>query len=403
MKIINFTVTELGGYNDQVIYNEEYDLDLVYTNMYTADLEPLNNSLSNNAVNKKLCKSSVKPKIPGGWNARRLGFVLVVSDVINGINVNNHIQGYSDPYTDGDEIDDIIFYINSVSTQYVYDGNPRLKHLVRLLRSDESILPIRSSDIVSSIKISNHYGHNIDDIYYGEDVFVADKINNNNILDTILYNYKKTLDIVPPNISDSCEILTTLNNVLLDKGLYHIEFINELYLKSGKLQDGNFKMSHLKMIDPDFKKCTQTSIVGEVENNKGSNNNRMLVQNIVYKLSNILSTEFIASGLFVYENNILSKTTTHIDSYQVDSESYSNVDKYFKQIILPLIVDTGIPFNRLTISYDVYGESVVSFDDEKYIFPTFADSLYCPLIGDREYLNKVSNDVMDIIDETDIC
>lgn len=381
--------------------------------------------------------------IVNGWDSRRFRFMMVVVFESNLTTSREIICGYTDHpgiTAMGNHLDpNMVFYINSVvpmirrvsSTQY---GNIEQflpstpSHMIGLDQFGEvkrgSRLHLMTPQSVLNQMVTNtlDYGNSVHDM--SSDVNTAsfssrDNTNSLRYASKLFTNYKDEVisDMQSPVGMSERELLSKVRGMSFEKlSTGTDQFINVINGVSG---DGNrtwFQLKELLRVDPNVLNSQVTQVV-MLENRtipieytqhvSGSDITTQMAVNI----SNVLPTIMLDYGLVKMSlsstNNLIGG---QIQTFITDMRSLSGSSYDLSHIVQPIINRINselIPIisinNQVVYDIDIIceltGETTIMLSIENqekipFIVPTFADTLFNPIITDnKEQMNHVVNGI----------
>ena len=391
--------------------------------------------------------------IPHGWGTERLLFMLAVDEVLDAATSYTHyIQGYNE-YNDATmsgKLDPRAhYYINSITTVVRSVGidnsvTSRVLHTFNVVTTssggfgyevdrgpNENAGLIRPSDVVAGMHYNAMYGD------YGGSVMQVKTASLNNGSDVSKRSNNdplryftdttnaiisgKSMAIGAPSPAD---ILNNANGLIDDIAINENGFIAAISSVTGVLEPNAFTLDQLAMIDPSV--SSKLLLV-----NSGS-----LLQDPVMS-TNILDTDITESLLnFTVESSVaqlfvnalsaamsdnlltvLSGTFTNITSQPVttianinsflegvDITPYgNNIVNYINAVINPQITNNNLWVTNIVFECDLLGATTVNVSIDNgpgvtYRLPTYADSLYTPVLTDRQTKEAVVSDFETITD-----
>lgn len=376
-------------------------------------------------------------QIPNGWGTQRVRFMLEVESLVNGMTLVSYIQGFSeyyDPSLSGHIDPNMKFYINSVTNVVrmidpangVYKTVPKntLNVVTDLAGGSkyeeidsphEDLKLLRPRDIVEDISALDMYSADTDSILNTTGVVGAtNETSNRENNDPIKY-LSKTINsyIDSKNVSsmtsDPSDILKNAAGLLTETNLMSIPFIYALHSVTGEFTPTTFTMNIMQLIDPGIQ--TKTNLIDNVNDIIAPSYNTMLDSDFTadmlnptvetIKASNISQTinsimlDCMLSSLDISFTNsggqpvvVVSDAKSFIEG--IDITSYVNrAVSRVKTILMPQITDSNQTIIEVFLHSDILGDTNISVSvnlqsAEVYRFPTFADSLYVPVIGNNQ-------------------
>jgi len=403
-----------------------------------------------------IVKLSSKPDgvvdIPNGWDTQRLMFVLVVDEEVSTtLMLTHYIQGYSeyyDPSHIGTLDPNAVYYINSVTTvtrtrnsatnaissrvtsTYNVVSDPTGNMSYQSVTDPSVMLEmIRPSDIITNIYANELYGNsnaalNVKTSSITNSGNVSSKANNDplkyftNTVNSVIKG--KCIDVGGNNYES---ILTNANGLVAEQAITNNSFMRSLAGVTGVLEPWCFTLNHLTTIDP-----TTSSKVTVVDNSQivrdpttttmldTNNTESMLnytaetdvVQTFVNTITTAMSENLItvASGIVTNVTGTPVVTISNIQSFLegVDITPYGNsLINYISSVIMPQLSLNNLRIIDIAFECDLLGDSTVSVcvdSQPQVIFrlPTFADSLYSPVVATPTAKEAVIDDFEGIVD-----
>lgn len=392
-------------------------------------------------------------KIHNGWGIERLQFLLEVDSNMGNNIFTSYIQGYSD-YNDvsySNHIDPRIrYYINSITTVSkipdpttgTYITRPYMSFNVirdelgkEVINFDNNMthdVLVRPSDLYKNMYFTNDYGNgevkpiNTTDLVTPTQAHVSRKSNANPV--------KYFTNIVNGYISgkDTAEISNNVADILRSAasctadGIYtNLAFVRSLTNLNGDLTPTSFTIMDLEMLDPSIAHKTNY-ITRDNYINLGQFNTMLdtndtadafqptvlntKAQHLASVIPSIMIETFI-TDLTISITNIMGEPiitpllfNTFIDG--IDTTAYINRLIHKLQLeVVPYITDFGASSVEILFTSNIMGDTTISLNINNsgnliYRFPTFCDSLYTPVISNRDRSTLIQNDLTQIVDAT---
>jgi hypothetical protein len=392
--------------------------------------------------------------IPNGWGTQRLRFLLEVESAFGGQGGSimvSYIQGFSeyhDPSISGFVDPNMMFYINSITNvvrtmdafgywhvtphstfNVVTDlaGGNRYEEV----ESIGDLKLIRPKDVIETIGTLELHGDNNTNVVNTTGSIsgksnTSDRMNN----DPMTY-FTKTLNSFlearsnAGRIEDTAGICETAGYALSEQSLMHMPFIYSLYALTGVFTPTSFTLATLKILDPGL--STHTTMFDNV-NDIGLQNFStildtehtapMMQPTIETMISTTVSqtmTSIMSECLLSVMSLSMSNTSgqpivivTDAKSFIEDIDIQAYVNKAvsrIKNILLPEITKGNMLQVEVHILANVLGDTSIAVSVNynpltPFRFPTFADSLYVPVITDNLNKNGIINDFANIIEAT---
>jgi len=392
--------------------------------------------------------------IANGWDTQRLMFVLVVDEYINEMTRTTHyVQGYSEHYdpTHTGRLDpNAMYYINSV-TSVMHTVNPVTNAISSRVMSTYNLVSdasgnlgyaqvtepdvgmelVRPCDIMSTLRTNAMYGDNpglntvVKTTSLGSGANVSRKSNN----DPLKYFTDSVNSVIVAKSiatahSSPADVLSNANGHVSEQPMGTNRFIHELARITGNLEPSSFTLNNLTRIDPSVSsKITVVESGGimadptayatglDTEYTEGLLNTTetsTVAQTFVNSLTSNMSENLIVS-MSGTVTNITGQPLTTISSVAsflegVDITPYGNrVVNYVNAVIMPQLTMVGMRIVSIVFSCDLLGDTTVSVSIDNspeviYRLPTFADSLYTPVITDKMTKSAVVDDFESITD-----
>lgn len=390
-------------------------------------------------------------KIPNGWGTQRLRFMLEV-ECIQDVTWSVYLQGYSeyhDPTLTGNIDPNMKFYINSITVvlrQYdpisrTYIGRPQstfnviTDHFNNVTFSEvddtRAMALLRPSDVVQNLNILEMYGAeqkpniiNASSRISSNNVHTSSRINNNPI-----HHFANTINSIidAKNLANSthnmADVYRLAQQNTVESKILNIPFIYALHLMTGKPTPSDFSLNNLLSIDVTVQ--NRITLVDHVNDMVIPTHNTMLdsaytestlqataesvkAVNTAQVISSIL-TECMLATLDVSITNIsgipviaVTNASTFIDG--IDPLVYVNKARTkIEHVLIPKLTDNGYTLIDIYISANILGDTNISISLNRlshvlFRFPTFADSLYIPVIADNITKDSLTDSYCNVID-----
>ena len=391
--------------------------------------------------------------IPHGWQTQRVRFVLEVeSPIASGILIS-YIQGFSeyyDPSLSGLLDPNMNFYINSITNVVkmvdpmngIYKTLPKntlnvVTDLAGGTKYEEVDSPhedlklLRPRDIVEDISALDMYSGDVDSVLnttgrVGAVNETSDRANNDPMkyLTKTINSYidsKNTAALT----SQPSDILKNAAGLLTETNLMSIPFIFALHSVTGEFTPTTFTLNIMNMIDPNIQ--AKTNLIDNVNDIIAPSYNTMLdsdntadmlnptvetikASNISQTINSIMLDSMLSTLDISFTNAsgqpvvIVSDAKSFIEGIDITSYVNKAVSR-IKTVLMPQITDGGQTLVEVFLHSDIVGDTNISISvnlqpPEVYRFPTFADSLYVPVIGDANTKAGTVQDFSNMFDLT---
>jgi len=403
-----------------------------------------------------------KAEIVNGWGTQRLRFILITSSpAADGHNEElSCFQGYTeyyDPTLSGDIDYNMKFHINTI-TNMLKMIDPHTKQYRVYVRGTHNLLLnninpydqgvnyhtdklIRPQDIISNLALRESVGpmtnsagfvntsDNLDNI-----VKVSSRANSNP-----LRHFAKTINAyttgratVTQQFGNTEDTLNSALNTVTETNPLHNDLIERLRTMTGVLVPTTFSINELLMIDPNTENnsllITQDQLVYnqnhftgtnvlDTDNTSatfGANQEAVIAASIQSSISGLM-VENMLSKLTFKSTNMVSGggvITTPIDagSFIDGLDPQPLVAKTlaaFDSTIMPEVTHGNMIPIEVTVSADILGDTTIAIlvggsSPEVYRYPTFADSLFTPVITNQNTSNMIINDMHEVFDMVSI-
>lgn len=389
--------------------------------------------------------------IPNGWRTERLRFILEIESELNGVLLSSYFQGYtehSDMTNSGLHDPNMPFYINSV-TNVTKTLDPVTKQLIvrptsvynvitdqfggkkfsEIFENGDEHRLIRPLDIVNNMDVSSMYGdvtENINSLVGGltHKIQTSKRGNNNGVsyfTNTVnAFIEGKSMSSLS---SDSGDVLKISSTMLSESSLNSLEFIHRLHNLTGEVTPTTFTLGMIEILFPNssnliFRTQGDTLITAnpiydsnETEELYKANIETMIATNIVHSINGIMSDNLLSVI------SLTASNTTGVDFVEViappqsiitglDTTRYENTLKAkVKHVLMPEITRNGLLVVTFTILSDLLGDTLVTVSVNggpmvPYRLPTFADSLYSPVVTTSSKAASLTDDLSNVLDTT---
>lgn len=386
--------------------------------------------------------------IPNGWGTERLLYMLSVEEPSTDNTWYTHyVQGYTD-YNDSTmsgRIDpNVPFRINSITTvirtrnMYTNQVESRVLETFNLVTTqsggytyESQTMPgheselIRPSDVINNLTAKATYSDlpgvpvhvKSGSITNGGNV--SRKSNN----DALKY-FANTVNAVISGKSmgvgygAEVDVLTEANGLLMERYVTDNAFIAAIARLTGELEPSSFTLNNLLGVDPSVSSkltlVAKGELVRDVQNTQSvldtDNAENLLnysaesavAQLVVNSLTATMADNLLTvlSGTVTNMQGTPITTVANINSFLegVDITSYGNrVVNYINSVIMPQVTRNGLFIASIVFDCDVLGSTSVNVCIDNgpaitYRFPTYADSLYTPVLTDAGTKDVVVGD-----------
>jgi len=432
-------------YNEPSLHNHKYGLN--YANMYTfidaldehyfdSDVpmeDVIEETLLMNDVTDiiKINKEKIgDAKIANGWNNERFVFLLITEIKTDSGTLESYIQGYTDhkDQIDDDTIDPRMkFHVNSVidifraidpvtKEEIILKGDnynvirkPENGNIVYGFKED--LIIIRPYDLLVNKAYEDMYE---DDIIHNKSVLhnnvVSNRANNTPLkfIAKIIDSYTKAAYTATPYMTPT-DTIKAASSFALENNTMHTPFIQRLYCVTGEPDNFDFDLGLLSKINPEIKECTTIlNMASDREITPDDTNS--LEYNIAIEMTHSISAILTDNFLSTIEFNINNKTGVplisiqSVNSFIPGTDMNSNLENVISQIMLkvmPKISENNKFLLDINVSCNILTDSVISVTigdgvKSEFVFPTFADGLYSPVISTESALNEM-DPVIDVL------
>jgi hypothetical protein len=393
--------------------------------------------------------------IANGWRTQRLLFLLEAENIIGGVTHIIYVQGYTeyyDPTITGIIDPNMLFYINSITevmrvpkSNGGYDIIPRNTYNVitdeytgnrhlEVGTMDNDLSLIRPKDVIETMMIESMYGSDTSSIINTAsnvvgNVSVSAKAHNDpsKYFTNTVNAYLDAKSIVDTNSTDYESILRQASSLVAETGLFgeKVGLIHAIHQITGDLRPTTFTLNILQMIDPmlsnkstlidNSRDFMNTAYLNPLDSDVTANQLQPIQENLkantiahainAYMIENLLTSIDISFTNIGYEPTVVpSNATSFIEG--IDKIGYVNrVIAKVRNILLPMISDSGQTIVEAAVHADLLGDTsvLISLNLNPGIlfrFPTFADSLYVPVVTTAGNRASVVSDFGSIFDQT---
>lgn len=391
--------------------------------------------------------------IPNGWETERMMFLLECEHQINGLTVVSYIQGFTEFHDPSyrDSIDEnMLFYINSIS-QITKSYNPvtgqlninpyNMFNIIRDISGKvtyeverNNLKTIRPNDILSGLYLDMKYNTegeritNINNEISPLNVFSSKRTNNNPMeyISSTLNHYREA------KINSGTSWSTTALNVVSDSIRFSKEyeltehpFLMAIKDLTGILVPTEFTLNTLMSLDEHIvskiKKFNRDILPSQRDLSTILDSD--ITQDTLQPTMENLKANFLATTIpslmiecLIYQCDISISNTTNEPVVYItnpmsligDIDMITFIEKLqikIKNIILPKLTEKNQLHVEAFIHANIIGDISISLGlngipPTLYRFPTFADSLYSPVITNQLQSEQVVNDFSNMLDAT---
>lgn len=405
--------------------------------------------------------------IANGWRTKRLRFILEVDSVQAGSSFTHYIQGYTDYYDSTmsmrnagvvyNKLDpNMIFFINSILTisrsitsdgryvvrpyaMYNFISNHGIDSYQELQIGGDSVA-IRPLDVTKSILINDKFRE------INGDRIITDIGN----LNTSTYTSKRSnadpvkyfTDSLNGYINslngssigyDRVDILSNTVDILQESNPGSNPFIFNLISITGNPNPTAFDLKTLELMDPTI--SSKATIINRNENGITGYNNlasfdtayttpllnptpesiraTIAVNSLTSACVDNMLTKFSAtftngSGHYIVVCTGVQTMIEGIDDRYL-TFLINKVKTHIETIIMPRITNNNVVLVTGGIQVDLFGDTTITINvnnggDATFRFPTFADALYSPVIGNTQVKSGLVDDFSNVFEvATEIC
>lgn len=391
-------------------------------------------------------------EIPHGWRTQRVRFLLEVESNVGNMTMVSYLQGYSEYYdpTITGRLDPVMpFYINSI-TNVIRMIDP-VTHMYRVMPKStfnvvtdlaggkryqeidgmDDLKLIRPKDIIENIATMEMYSDYASNIInttgsIGGRVNTSKKSNNDPIsyFSSTVNSYIESKNLIT-NSSDHTDLLRQASNIVDEHSVMSVPFMYKLHAMTNDFNPSTFTLDLLRAIDPQIQAKSQlidnvNDIMSPSFNTAlDSDNTAGMMQPTIENMKatmiaqsiNSLMVECLVSSLSVSFTNtsgqpvvIISDVKSFIEG--IDLTAYaSKIETNIRNILLPSVTDGGLSLIEVSLHSDVLGDTNVFVGVNLnhpvlFRFPTFADSLYLPVLSDAQNKASTIEDFANVFDLT---
>lgn len=395
-----------------------------------------------------------KVLIPHGWDTQRLMYLLAVDEVVSdSCTMTHYLQGYSeyhDPSLTGRIDPNMNFFINSIITVirtrnpytnlldtrvheaynvitdtkggYTYEAADVPGAGVDLIRPADILTNLYSDSLYSDMGVSNV---NVSTTSMGNGANTSKKSNN----DPLKYFTNTVNAVITGKSTDhgygtTESVLAAANAVVEENTIGNNGFIYELVRRTGIMEPNSFTLAVLEQIDPSVSSKVTMAASGSLLNDPTVYNTVLdtndtesmlnytvesdVAQIFINAVSGVMSENMITvlSGTITNQFGTPVTTISNIQSFLegVDITPYGNrIINYIDAVIVPQISYNNLRMIDIVFECDLIGDTVVSISVDggiavPYRLPTFADSLYSPVIADKGVKDAIVDDFSTVVD-----
>ncbi len=395
-----------------------------------------------------------KVLIPHGWGTQRLMFLMAVEEYLSDtVALTHYIQGYSeyyDPSHVGTLDPNANYFINSITTitrtryvhnnmvdsrvtatyNVVYDpmGGSSYQNVAEPGMHQELIRP---TDIMANLYAGNLHANNPDvslnvrtgSITNGANV---SKRNNNDPLRYFTDTVNAVIVGKSINVGHNTpeNVLSNANGMVAEQPITNNGFIYELARITGNFEPSSFTLSTLTALDPavsakitlvnsgslvrDPTATTTMLDTHDTESMLNYTEDAEVAQSFINSLTSVMSDNLttVISGTVTNLHGQPLTTISNIQSFLegVDITPYGNrIINYVNSVIIPQISINNLRLVSIVFDCDLLGDTAVSIsldNNSPVIFrlPTFADSLYTPILTNEATKEAVLGDFEVLVD-----
>lgn len=427
---------------------------LLSRNGNTHTIEPMILANSVPEVVKLSAMAAGAVDIPNGWDTQRGRFILEVESNWNNNITLSYIQGFTD-YLDmsfsGYLPEDISMIINSITViRKVYDvqtgmyrslqsqtynvikdlsGRNAFREIDNMYNVSVLMRPVDvMNELYSGSTLRNMMGNNNLVIntsnIIGNNVGVSSRGNN----DPMTY-FSKTLNgFIDAKQSaavgleeDGIYRAATASPYIGEPLIIDNPFINALHHITNEIVPTTFRLIDLKRLDPNVENTTTViskpdiplGIMGTIDTeNHLQPTQELLKATLVANTINSILINNMLSRLDVSIGNVNGPVPdifpTNINSIIDGVDLQHEIGKVVSQIrtlLVPTLTDMGQTIVRVNVSTDIFNDTTICISlnlqpEVVFRFPTFADSLYSPVIGNNDMKNDVVQNFGNFMDAT---
>lgn len=389
-------------------------------------------------------KPDSKVFLPNGWDSDRVLFKMEIEIVTGNHSMIFIVQGYSDgnnKTNDGTVDPKMDFFINAVTEIHRFKDvsgktYTRLGKTYNIITchkegtkdkvsyfEDCGFKVIRPTDVFSELHMLSTYGRSVcDNIIDARQFPPINTVRGNNdgltYITKILNSFTDSIvmtkdDLDEDNVFMNAEMLTSENNIVNNA------FSDTWSMLTNVPCSTSFNLETLR----NFDSCIDNKItmVDTLDNRLDDCNITCLSDNspemkaavtMTHSLSTYMSENMLETMDFSFTNignvnivNYIHEVKSIIDGIDIE-ESICNVKTKIENILLKVISNNGEVYVDGTVHVNMLKDTTItiSINKQPYVnvrFPTFADSLYSPVIIDNDGYQTITEElgrVLDILD-----
>jgi len=445
------------------IYQRNFTLNIDHTNVNKLEAVLAQSGVGQNRVISDITMAASMPEImslnphagnrvevPNGWGTVRLRFMMEVESNFNGNLVSSYLQGYSeyhDPSLTGRVDPHMLFYINSITDitrtydpttgQYYSRSTGTYNVITDLVGGtkyeeidgpNNGLKLIRPNDLISDIMNNDIYG---DALVYNGTGGVANKTNTSSRAnnDPVKY-FTKTINSFVEAKSDSAitydltDVLRTAGTITQEQHVMNNPFVSALSKLTRQISPTTFNLDMLTSLDPNTQNVVmlidnRTELVqstntmldtNDTADTYQSNIETTTATNVAQSVTSYMLDTMLTKLDFSFTNKtgenvvIVSAADSFIDGIDITAYVNKLVTK-IKTVLMPTVTYNSQMIIECFVHSDVVGDTTVSVSlnmqpNTIYRFPTFADSLYSPVVTDNSTRNTLADDFSSVLDIT---
>lgn len=396
-------------------------------------------------------------KIPNGWNTQRLRFLLETESQIGSMTICSFIQGFSeyhDPTMSGLIDPNMVFYVNSITnvkkyldpvtgmltcspyTNYNVISDVNGENSLDSLERNPSVVT-RPYDVMSDIVINSRYGVSngmmnnvVSDINRIKPTsFIASRKANNNPLSYLSKSITSMIASSSDMSSDigydqsdvveraaliagepkmeTCGLLTALSRLTGELSVTSFTLAQLTILDPGLESSGKVKLINNSLTVPTFQTFLDSNDTASAIQPTDLNLKATLISNIVpsIMLDNLLTDiGFSISNTSGEPILLITNANSFIEG--IDITNYVESFKFkFLTTVFPILSNQNLSSIELHVTCDILGDINIGLNLDNsglyvFRFPTFADSLYTPVISDNNNATMFREDFRTMLDVT---
>jgi len=451
-----FLIATRDSYTD--VYRRSYDLNLnmgtvnklqaVFDTNGVASNTPIDEMTIANYVPEIIGTSTTilgTASVPNGWQTRRLRFILVTSTMIGNILMRSYVQGYTeyhDPSFTNKLPDNMLFFINSITNVTVTttpDGRQYVNpHSVYNVITDvfgnvsydmiegpgDSTKLVRPYDIMKMTGLTHIIDDDIpkNDLTGGAIGGSTSKAGNNDpvrFLTSTINAYLEGKSMSDMSY-DQEDVFKKAYSALTETDINNNAFVFSIHRLTGEIKPTTFTLDILTKLDPYVNskiynfdnQLTPTGTILDTDHTMDTlqdTQSSNMATTIATTLDSYMADALISSMRLSFTNIggaivMMQSLDSFIDG--IDKTKYANVIiSKIKNILIPKLSLGGNIMFEVLVQCSSIADTTVSISINggghvPYRFPTFANSLYLPTIGDNVTKSLMVDDISNIIDMT---